>query len=97
MLALQALHADADFLARLQERWPYVLEDEAQDSSALQEQMLRLLTAQENNWVRVGDPNQAINTTFTSAETRFLRDFIARYPKPISGSAQLGALCPADY
>ncbi|MEM7127369.1 MAG: ATP-dependent helicase [Chloroflexota bacterium] len=80
VLALQSLDADADFLARLQERWPYVLEDEAQDSSALQEQMLRLLTAQQHNWVRVGDPNQAINTTFTSAETRFLRDFIARYP-----------------
>ena len=80
VLALRALDADEDFLARLQERWPYVLEDEAQDSSALQEEMLRRLTARTNNWVRVGDPNQAINTTFTSADTRFLREFIARFP-----------------
>ena len=76
LLALQALESDDSLLARLQQRWPYVLEDEAQDSSALQEQMLTLLTAGHGNWVRVGDPNQAINTTFTSANPRFLREFV---------------------
>ncbi len=80
ILALQALAADEGFLHRLQARWPYVLEDEAQDSSALQETMLRRLTNDNGNWVRVGDPNQAINTTFTSADTRYLREFVARYP-----------------
>ncbi len=94
VLALRALDADLDYLARLQERWPYVLEDEAQDSSALQEQMLRRLTAGHLNWVRVGDPNQAINTTFTSADTRFLRRFIEQYPEqardlPNSGRSAL--------
>ena len=77
LLALRALDADPNFLARLQDRWPYVLEDEAQDSSSLQEAMLRRLTARSGNWVRMGDPNQAINTTFTSANVRFLRNFIA--------------------
>ena len=38
--------------------------------------MLRLLTRKHGNWVRVGDPNQAINTTFTSADVRFLRNFV---------------------
>ncbi|HXF63816.1 MAG TPA: ATP-dependent helicase, partial [Caldilineaceae bacterium] len=76
-LALRALDAAPDFLARLQDRWPYVLEDEAQDSSRLQEQMLRKLTERHGNWVRVGDPNQAINTTFTSANPQFLLDFVA--------------------
>ena len=76
LLALQALESDENLLARLQQRWPYVLEDEAQDSSALQERMLSLLTAAHGNWVRVGDPNQAINTTFTSADPRFLRAFV---------------------
>ena len=80
VLALRALDADPDYLFRLQRRWPFVLEDEAQDSSALQEEMLRKLTVGEGNWVRVGDPNQAINTTFTSADTRFLQQFIARHP-----------------
>jgi DNA helicase-2/ATP-dependent DNA helicase PcrA len=76
ILALKALEADPAFLERLQDRWPYVLEDEAQDSSLLQETMLRLLTCKQHNWVRVGDPNQAINTTFTSADVRFLRNFV---------------------
>jgi DNA helicase-2/ATP-dependent DNA helicase PcrA len=80
-LALQALDADPNFLARLQARWPYILEDEAQDSSLLQEEMLRRLTDAHGNWVRVGDPNQAINTTFTSADTRFLQRFLAKYPQ----------------
>jgi DNA helicase-2/ATP-dependent DNA helicase PcrA len=80
MLALQALRADEGYLARLQARWPYILEDEAQDSSLAQEKMLRLLTAAHGNWVRVGDPNQAINTTFTSADTRFLQKFLREHP-----------------
>lgn len=74
-LALSALRADPKFLKRLQKRWPFILEDEAQDSSKLQESLLRLLSAGKN-WVRVGDPNQAINTTFTTADPQFLRDFL---------------------
>ncbi|MFN8490962.1 MAG: ATP-dependent helicase [Caldilineaceae bacterium] len=77
VLALQALDADENYLQRLQTRWPYVLEDEAQDSGLLQETMLRKLTESHHNWVRVGDPNQAINTTFTSANVRFLQRFVA--------------------
>jgi DNA helicase-2/ATP-dependent DNA helicase PcrA len=73
--ALMALRADKTFLRRLQKRWPYILEDEAQDSSKLQEEMLRLLS-DNKNWVRVGDPNQAINTTFTTANPQYLREFV---------------------
>ncbi|MCB0106580.1 MAG: ATP-dependent helicase [Caldilineaceae bacterium] len=102
VLALRALDADEDYLIRLQDRWPFVLEDEAQDSSALQEEMLRRLTARHGNWVRVGDPNQAINTTFTSADTRFLQQFIARYPEqardlPNSGRSALPIIEIANY
>ena len=75
-LALEALRRDADYLARLQHRWPYILEDEAQDSSKLQEEILRLLAGETGNWVRVGDPNQAIYETFTNADPRFLRDYL---------------------
>ncbi len=60
-LALQALEMDPDYLRRLQQRWPYILEDEAQDSSRLQELILRKLVGSQGNWVRVGDPNQAIS------------------------------------
>ena len=77
-LALQALKLERDFLERLRRRWPYILEDEAQDSSQLQEEILSLLCGETGNWVRVGDPNQAIYETFTTADPRFLREFRAR-------------------
>ncbi len=88
-LAMQALELDLDFLDRLRRRWPYILEDEAQDSSQLQNQMLRLLSG-DNNWVRVGDPNQSIYTTFTTANSNLLRAFldeddVVSSPLPESG------------
>lgn len=78
ILALLALESDEEFLERLRYRWPYVLEDEAQDSSLLQEAILAKLVGDGGNWVRVGDPNQAIFETFTTADPRYLRDFIDR-------------------
>jgi DNA helicase-2/ATP-dependent DNA helicase PcrA len=75
-LALQALRLDPEFLRRLRYRWPYILEDEAQDSSRLQELILQLLTGNDNGWVRVGDPNQAIYETFTTANPMYLRNFM---------------------
>ncbi|MCX6031944.1 MAG: ATP-dependent helicase [Chloroflexi bacterium] len=75
-LALLALQLDGEYLKRLRRRWPYILEDEAQDSSRLQEKILRLLTGPEGNWVRVGDPNQAIYETFTTASPLYLRHFL---------------------
>ncbi|WP_017654425.1 ATP-dependent helicase [Fortiea contorta] len=66
-----------------------VFEDEAQDSSPLQTQLLEILArdgdeeAKENlsstssriNLIRVGDPNQAINSTFTPADPIYFRQF----------------------
>jgi DNA helicase-2/ATP-dependent DNA helicase PcrA len=75
-LALQALRLDTEYLDRLRQRWPFILEDEAQDSSELQEQILRLLAGPSGNWVRVGDPNQAIYDTFTNANPRFLTSYL---------------------
>ena len=75
-LAIDLLENDTEFLERLRYRWPYILEDEAQDSSLLQEQILRLLAGESGNWVRVGDPNQAIFETFTTASPQHLLDFI---------------------
>ena len=42
----------------------------------MQEQILRLLAGPQGNWVRVGDPNQAIFETFTTASPEHLIDFI---------------------
>lgn len=76
--AIRALEGDPAFRARLGARYAYVLEDEAQDSTPLQETILTLLTSGHGNWVRVGDPNQAIMTTFTSSNVRFFREFLTR-------------------
>ncbi|MDX9865740.1 MAG: ATP-dependent helicase, partial [Anaerolineaceae bacterium] len=75
-LALRCLRNDPAYLDYLHFRWPYILEDEAQDSSRLQEQILHLIAGEDGNWVRVGDPNQAIFETFTTANPQFLMDFI---------------------
>jgi DNA helicase-2/ATP-dependent DNA helicase PcrA len=77
-LALAALRLDREYLLRLRRRWPFILEDEAQDSSRLQERILRMLAGSDGNWVRVGDPNQAIYETFTTADPELLRSYIGK-------------------
>jgi len=56
-----------------------VFEDEAQDSSPLQEKLITLLAGNSRsntiNLVRVGDPNQAINSTFTPADPFYFNRF----------------------
>jgi len=76
--AVDLLEGHPDFLARLRRRWPFILEDEAQDSVPLQEELLALLAGPQGNWVRVGDPNQAITSTFTAAHPRYFRAFMER-------------------
>ena len=101
-LALQALELDGQYLQRLRQRWPYILEDEAQDSSRLQEKILRLLVGKDGNWVRVGDPNQAIFETFTTASPQFLRDFlnetgVQAQELPDSGRSSLSIITLANH
>ena len=63
-----------------------VFEDEAQDSTPLQTRLLERLAADPEepdnpnlrHFVRVGDPNQAINATFTPADPIFFRQFCQR-------------------
>ena len=76
--AYRVLSLDASLLSRLQNKWPYILEDEAQDSSLMQQQILELLSSRENgcNWVRVGDPNQAIYESFTTADPALFNRFV---------------------
>ncbi|NET07480.1 MAG: ATP-dependent helicase [Symploca sp. SIO2B6] len=58
-----------------------VFEDEAQDSTPLQSQLLQILAIDPNNpnqppnLIRVGDPNQAINSTFTPADPIYFNRF----------------------
>ncbi len=96
-MAYTVLRSDPQYLERLRFRWPYVLEDEAQDSSYLQEQILRLLIGPSGNWVRVGDPNQAIYETFTTANPKYLKEFldtpgVIRRELPNSGRSNLSII-----
>lgn len=57
-----------------------VFEDEAQDSTPLQTKLLEILASNPDNpdephLIRVGDPNQAINSTFTPADPIYFRRF----------------------
>jgi DNA helicase II / ATP-dependent DNA helicase PcrA len=111
-LALTLLESDDEFLARLQYRYPLILEDEAQDSSKTQERILSLLSGslpsplrrgdggEVSNWVRVGDPNQAIFETFTTASPELLRAFIQNNPSvdmPESGRSQPAVIALANH
>jgi DNA helicase-2/ATP-dependent DNA helicase PcrA len=85
-MILAALRVLADDSARQfwRSRVFAVFEDEAQDSSPLQSQLLETLAADPHdsqarpNLVRVGDPNQAINSTFTPADPVFFNQFCDR-------------------
>jgi DNA helicase-2/ATP-dependent DNA helicase PcrA len=99
-LALTLLESDEEFLERLRFRYPFILEDEAQDSSLSQQRILGLLSGVGGNWVRVGDPNQAIFETFTTADPELLREFIKnndRADMPESGRSQPSILAIANH
>jgi DNA helicase-2/ATP-dependent DNA helicase PcrA len=79
LAALRVLKND-----RVRQQWQdrvfAVFEDEAQDSTPLQTELLKILATDSTsekilNLVRVGDPNQAINSTFTPADPIYFRDF----------------------
>ncbi|MFZ5912093.1 MAG: ATP-dependent helicase, partial [Chloroflexota bacterium] len=130
-LALTLLESDEEYLERLRYRYPFILEDEAQDSSLTQERILSLLsggaeppsslrdtppifaenggsrrgagnpsTSSGRGWVRVGDPNQAIFETFTTASPELLREFIRNNPHedmPESGRSQPSIIALANH
>ena len=101
-LAVAVLEQNPQLRQRLEQKWPYVLEDEAQDSNRLQERIIKFLTREHSNWVRVGDPNQSINTTFSGADASLLPAFLAqpetrRFELPQSGRCALAILEMANH
>ena len=80
LAALKTL-AEPEIRRLWQSRVFAIFEDEAQDSSPLQTQLLETLAGDLEdptrplNLVRVGDPNQAINSTFTPADPVFFNQF----------------------
>ena len=76
--AVKLLEENPEISENYQNLCQYIIEDEAQDSSLIQQKLLTMLSAKNGNFIRCGDPNQAITTTFTSADTKGFNTFIAK-------------------
>ncbi|GAB4213361.1 MAG: ATP-dependent helicase [Synechococcales cyanobacterium] len=79
--ALDLMQRDPEVLAEVQNWYDFIFEDESQDSSPLQEELLTLISARHGNLVRVGDPNQSIMSTFTTADPYYFRQFCQSNPQ----------------
>ncbi|WP_373598858.1 ATP-dependent helicase [Paraclostridium bifermentans] len=76
ILAYKALSSDEDLKTKFQNRYTYIFEDECQDSNELQGNIIKLISENNNNLVRVGDVNQSINGTFSSSDPIFFKNFM---------------------
>lgn len=76
LFSVKLLEENPDVLKYYQELCHYVIEDEAQDSSEIQQRLIELLSAKHKNLIRCGDINQAITTTFSNADVEGFRKFI---------------------
>lgn len=76
--AIQLLEHNTLFRQQVQQRYRYILEDEAQDSSLMLQRFIALVGGPQPNLVRVGDTNQSITTTFSTADPAVFRQFVAQ-------------------
>ena len=77
-LSVKILEENKDILDYYQDICHFVIEDEAQDSSKIQQKLLLFLSGKHNNLVRCGDINQSITGTFTSADPIDFKKFIEK-------------------
>lgn len=74
--SVKLLEENPDIRQHYQEICQYIIEDEAQDSSSVQQKLINILSAKHGNLIRCGDINQAITTTFSNADVKGFRKFI---------------------
>ncbi len=77
IMSVKLLENNPDILEYYQNICEYIIEDEAQDSSGVQQRLIGLLSGKHKNLIRCGDINQAITTTFSKADVEGFRKFIA--------------------
>ncbi len=77
--ACTALRKYPELLKQYRQRYPYLCVDEAQDTSKLQHEIIRLLAAPKNNLFMVGDEDQSIYG-FRGAQPQNLMHFSEIYP-----------------
>lgn len=73
--AKQILTENKSVLEKFRSKYTYICEDEAQDSNKLQTEILELIAGKEGNFLRVGDSNQAIMTTFANSDMKLFKEF----------------------
>ena len=83
ILSVRLLENNPDVLEYYQNICEYIIEDEAQDSSAVQQKLISLLNGKHKNLIRCGDINQAITTTFSNADVEGFRKFIETADKTV--------------
>ncbi len=76
ILAVKILEENPQVLTYYQNICKYILEDEAQDSSEIQQKLISLLAGKHKNIIRCGDINQAITSTFTNSDIKGFKNFI---------------------
>ena len=74
--SVKLLEENPDILAYYQNICQYLIEDEAQDSSLIQQKLITLLGGKYKNIIRCGDVNQSITATFSNADVEGFRKFI---------------------
>ena len=74
--AVNILENNKEVLNYYQNICEYVIEDEAQDSTDIQQRLINLISGKYNNVVRCGDINQAITSTFTNSNPENFKRFI---------------------
>ena len=74
--SVKLLEENPDILAYYQNICMYLIEDEAQDSSLIQQKLITLLGGKYKNIIRCGDVNQSITATFSNADVEGFRKFI---------------------
>ena len=77
IMSVKLLENNPDIWEYYQNICEYIIEDEAQDSSGVQQRLIGLLSGKHKNLIRCGDINQAITTTFSNADVEGFRRFIA--------------------
>ena len=75
-LSLTLLRRDKGIREYYQNLMKFVIEDEAQDSSEIQQELIKILSSKNGNLIRCGDVNQAITTTFSNADVKGFKRFI---------------------
>ncbi len=79
--SVKLLRENPEIRGYYREKFDFIIEDEAQDSSTIQQELFSLLN--KGNLIRCGDPNQAITSSFSLSEAANFKSFINTVPDTV--------------